>query len=171
LYRNYGVGTLWKGLTLKKNYDFSNAIRNPYAKRLKKQLTIRLDEDTISYFQCLSREMSLPYQTLINMYLRDCAETRKRPHWGAPSSSEAGARGGSMPASRKQKDNDEMRPSYDFSKAVRAKYAARVARGTNVVVLAPDVAEAFKTSKAVNDALRSQLKSKPARRARRLTGR
>jgi antitoxin component of RelBE/YafQ-DinJ toxin-antitoxin module len=66
---------------MRKNYDFSTAIRNPYAKRLKRQLTIRLDEETISYFQGLSREMSLPYQTLINMYLRDCAETRKRPHW------------------------------------------------------------------------------------------
>jgi hypothetical protein len=69
---------------MKKNYDFSKAVRNPYAKRLKRQLTIRLDEETIGYFQDLSREMSLPYQTLMNMYLRDCAETRKRPHWAAP---------------------------------------------------------------------------------------
>jgi hypothetical protein len=67
---------------MRKNYDFSNAIRNPYAKRLKKQLTIRLDAETISYFQDLSREMALPYHTLMNMYLRECAETRKRPHWG-----------------------------------------------------------------------------------------
>ena len=71
---------------MKKNYDFSNAVRNPYAKRLKRQLTIRLDEDTIGYFQGLSREMSLPYQTLMNMYLRDCAETRKRLHWSGPRS-------------------------------------------------------------------------------------
>ena len=69
---------------MKKNYDFSVAVRNPYAKRLKRQLTIRLDEETIGYFQGLSREMSLPYQTLMNMYLRDCAETRKRPHWAEP---------------------------------------------------------------------------------------
>jgi antitoxin component of RelBE/YafQ-DinJ toxin-antitoxin module len=69
---------------MRKNYDFSTAVRNPYAKRLKRQLTIRLDEETIDYFQGLSREMSLPYQTLMNMYLRDCAETRKRPHWSAP---------------------------------------------------------------------------------------
>ena len=69
---------------MRKNYDFSKAVRNPYAKRLKRQLTIRLDEETIKYFQELSREMSLPYQTLMNMYLRDCAETRKRPHWAAP---------------------------------------------------------------------------------------
>jgi len=73
---------------MRKNYDFSSAVRNPYAKRLKRQLTIRLDEETISYFQGLSREMSLPYQTLMNMYLRDCAETRKRPHWVGPSRSE-----------------------------------------------------------------------------------
>jgi antitoxin component of RelBE/YafQ-DinJ toxin-antitoxin module len=73
---------------MRKNYDFSDAVRNPYAKRLKRQLTIRLDEDTINYFQGLSREMSLPYQTLMNMYLRDCAETQKRPHWAAPRPSE-----------------------------------------------------------------------------------
>jgi len=69
---------------MKKNYDFSSAVRNPYAKRLKRQLTIRLDEETISYFQGLSREMSLPYQTLMNMYLRDCAETGRRPRWSGP---------------------------------------------------------------------------------------
>ena len=68
---------------MKKNYDFSNAIRNPYAKRLKKQLTIRLDTETVGYFQELSRELSLPYQTLMNMYLRDCATTRRRPEWTA----------------------------------------------------------------------------------------
>jgi uncharacterized protein (DUF4415 family) len=63
----------------------TDAVRNPYAKRLKRQLTIRLDEETIDYFQGLSREVSLPYQTLMNMYLRDCAETRKRPHWSVSS--------------------------------------------------------------------------------------
>ncbi len=72
---------------MKKNYDFANAIRNPYVRRLKKQLTIRLDADTISYFQALALEMSLPYQTLMNMYLRDCAETQKRPHWATAQSS------------------------------------------------------------------------------------
>ncbi|MCU0970589.1 MAG: BrnA antitoxin family protein [Gammaproteobacteria bacterium] len=72
---------------MRKNYDFSTAVRNPYAKRLKRQLTIRLDEETIDYFQGLSREMSLPYQTLMNMYLRDCAATQKRPHWSVASTS------------------------------------------------------------------------------------
>jgi len=70
---------------MRKNYDFSTAVRNPYARRLKRQLTIRLDEETIDYFQGLSREMSLPYQTLMNMYLRECAETRKRPRWSVAS--------------------------------------------------------------------------------------
>ena len=55
---------------MKKEYDFSKAKRNPYAKRLKKQVTIRLDEGTIKYFKHLSEETGVPYQTLINLYLR-----------------------------------------------------------------------------------------------------
>lgn len=69
---------------MKKHYDFSDAVRNPYAKRLKKQLTIRLDTETVDYFQGLAREMSLPYQTLMNMYLRECATERRRPQWATP---------------------------------------------------------------------------------------
>lgn len=69
---------------MRKHYDFSQAVRNPYAKRLKKQLTIRLDSETLDYFQGLAQEMSLPYQTLMNMYLRECAAERRRPHWAAP---------------------------------------------------------------------------------------
>ena len=76
---------------MKKTYDFSTAKRNPYAKRLKRQLTIRLDTDTIDYFQELSREFAVPYQTLMNMYLRDCATTRRRPKWAE---SETSARAG-----------------------------------------------------------------------------
>lgn len=63
---------------MRKRYDFSNARPNPYVKRLKKQLTIRLDEDTISYFKNLAEELELPYQTLINLYLKDCATSRRR---------------------------------------------------------------------------------------------
>jgi predicted DNA binding CopG/RHH family protein len=62
---------------MRKHYDFSKARKNPYAKRLKKQVTIRLDEPTLAYFKSLGDRMGLPYQTLINMYLRDCAENRK----------------------------------------------------------------------------------------------
>ena len=63
---------------MRKHYDFSRARRNPYARRLKRQVTIRLEHDTISYFKELSKENGIPYQTLINMYLRDCASSRRR---------------------------------------------------------------------------------------------
>lgn len=63
---------------MRKGYDFSKATRNPYAKRVKRQLTIRVDDATIEYFRKLAEEVSLPYQTLINMYLRDCAASRRR---------------------------------------------------------------------------------------------
>ena len=63
---------------MKKNYDFSKARRNPYAKRLKRQVTIRLDSDTIAYFNTLAQDAGIPYQTLINLYLRDCVATGKK---------------------------------------------------------------------------------------------
>jgi uncharacterized protein (DUF4415 family) len=63
---------------MKKEYDFSKARRNPYAKLLKRQVTIRLDQATIAYFKKLSEEAEIPYQTLINLYLRDCASSKRR---------------------------------------------------------------------------------------------
>ena len=63
---------------MRKEYDFSKATRNPYAKRVKRQLTIRVDDATIEYFRKLAEEVNVPYQTLINMYLRDCAASRRR---------------------------------------------------------------------------------------------
>ena len=63
---------------MRKRYDFSKARRNPYAKRLKKQITIRLDQPTIEYFKGVSETSGIPYQTLINLYLRDCAEHKRR---------------------------------------------------------------------------------------------
>lgn len=63
---------------MRNNYDFSKAKKNPYIKLLKKPVTIRLDEDTIAYFKALAMESDIPYQTLINLYLRDCASSRKR---------------------------------------------------------------------------------------------
>ena len=62
---------------MRKHYDFSKARRNPYTKRLKKQVTIRLDEDTLTYFRKMGERLEIPYQTLINMYLRDCADSQK----------------------------------------------------------------------------------------------
>jgi predicted DNA binding CopG/RHH family protein len=64
---------------MKKHYDFSKARRNPYAKQLKKQITIRLETKTLEYFKHLSEDTGIPYQTLINLYLRDCATTKKKP--------------------------------------------------------------------------------------------
>ena len=63
---------------MRKEYDFSKGRRNPFASRLKRQVTIRLDEHTIKYFKSLSEESGIPYQTLINLYLRDCAASQKR---------------------------------------------------------------------------------------------
>ena len=63
---------------MRKQYDFSNAKPNPYAKRLKKQITIRIDENAVDYFKELSEEMGVPYQSLINLYLRDCAESHRK---------------------------------------------------------------------------------------------
>lgn len=58
---------------MKAHYDFSKAKRNPYAKKLKSSITIRLDSETIAYFKRLAAKTELPYQSLINLYLRDCA--------------------------------------------------------------------------------------------------
>jgi uncharacterized protein (DUF4415 family) len=63
---------------MRKSYDFSKAKRNPYAKKLKRQVTIRLDEETIAYFKRLSEETGVGYQTLINLYLRDCASQKRK---------------------------------------------------------------------------------------------
>lgn len=62
---------------MRDNYDFSNSVKNPYAKKLKKQVTIRLDEDTIEYFKGLADNKGIPYQSLINLYLRDCAQSHR----------------------------------------------------------------------------------------------
>ena len=63
---------------MRKEYDFSNSVKNPYAKKLKKPISIRLDEDTITYFKGMSEETGIPYQNLINLYLRDCAMKHKK---------------------------------------------------------------------------------------------
>ena len=63
---------------MRDNYDFSKSKKNPYTKKLKKQITIRIDEDTIEYFKKLAEEKDIPYQSLINLYLRDCAENHRK---------------------------------------------------------------------------------------------
>ena len=63
---------------MRKQYDFSKARKNPYAKLLKQQITIRLDKGTVEYFKDLADESGIPYQTLINLYLRDCATSERK---------------------------------------------------------------------------------------------
>ncbi|MGF1764750.1 BrnA antitoxin family protein [Aliivibrio kagoshimensis] len=62
---------------MRDQYDFSNSVPNPYVKKLKKQITIRLDQDVIEYFKQLSDQNGVPYQNLINLYLKDCASSHK----------------------------------------------------------------------------------------------
>ena len=58
-------------------YDFSSSTPNPYPRRMKQQVTIRLDRDTVSYFKAMAEEKGIPYQSLINLYLRDCAASQR----------------------------------------------------------------------------------------------
>ncbi len=73
---------------MRDHYDFSKmkARKNPYARHLKQSITIRLDRDTVAYFKALAVRTGLPYQHLINLYLRDCALRKKEPslRWQAP---------------------------------------------------------------------------------------
>lgn len=62
---------------LREEYDFSAAVKNPYIGRVKRQITINLDVDTIDYFKEQASSTGIPYQTLINLYLRDCADSRR----------------------------------------------------------------------------------------------
>lgn len=64
---------------MREEYDFSTAAKNPYAKKVKSTVTIRLDQATIDYFKELSATVDLPYQTLINAYLTDCAQKKLKP--------------------------------------------------------------------------------------------
>lgn len=66
---------------MRDEYDFSNGVKNPYAKGLKSKsvVTIRIEDDVISYFKQLAEEVNLPYQTLINLYLKDCVAQKRKP--------------------------------------------------------------------------------------------
>ena len=63
---------------MRDEYDFSKARKNPDSTQLKKSITIRLDEDSVGYFKAISEEIGIPYQTLINLYLRDCATSHRK---------------------------------------------------------------------------------------------
>jgi len=66
---------------MKDHYDFRamKGEKNPYIKELKQPITIRLDKATVSYFKTLAIDLGMPYQNLINLYLRDCALNEKKP--------------------------------------------------------------------------------------------
>lgn len=63
---------------MRHNYDFSKSVKNPYARRLKQQITIRIDQEAVSYFKRMAAERGISYQTLINLYLRDCVGSRRK---------------------------------------------------------------------------------------------
>ena len=64
---------------MKEEYDFSQSIKNPYIKKIKKQVTIRLEDEVIIYFKKLAEETGISYQSLINLYLQDCVKMRRKP--------------------------------------------------------------------------------------------
>ena len=68
---------------MRREYDFSQSRKNPYASQLKRQITIRLDTASVDYFKAMGAELGMPYQNLINLFLRDCAVQKRRPtiHW------------------------------------------------------------------------------------------
>jgi predicted DNA binding CopG/RHH family protein len=70
---------------MREKFDFTKAVKNPYISRLKKQMTIRLDEETIEYFKKMSDETGIRYQQLINLYLADCAkkQLKIKINWNA----------------------------------------------------------------------------------------
>jgi uncharacterized protein (DUF4415 family) len=80
-----GGGTDVLELSMRNEYDFSKSRKNPYSKQLKRQITIRLDAATVDYFKDLSAELGMPYQNIINLYLRDCAAQKSRPIFQTPS--------------------------------------------------------------------------------------
>jgi len=63
---------------MRAEYDFTESKKNPYIGKLKQQITIRLDADTVTYFKSLSAETGITYQNLINLYLADCAKNHKK---------------------------------------------------------------------------------------------
>lgn len=67
----------YKIIKMREEYDFSNAVKNPYVGKLKHQITIRLDEQVIDYFKKMSEETGMPYQNIINYYLLDCVKEKK----------------------------------------------------------------------------------------------
>ena len=64
---------------MRSEYDFSRSVPNPYVNKLKKQISIRIDNDTIEYFKTLAAQTAIPYQSLINLFLAECASKKLKP--------------------------------------------------------------------------------------------
>ncbi|MEO1145471.1 MAG: antitoxin [Cyanobacteria bacterium J06638_22] len=73
---------------MREEYDFGTSVQNPYIKKLKTQITIQLEEETVDYFKKMSEETKIPYPTLINLYLQDCVRSQRRlsMEWNIPKS-------------------------------------------------------------------------------------
>lgn len=67
-----------EGIDMREEYDFSNAVKNPYVNKEKQQVTIKLDSSVVAYFKKMADDTGVPYQTLINMYLADCVKEKKK---------------------------------------------------------------------------------------------
>ena len=63
---------------MREEYDFSKAVKKPYSKKLKQQITINLDTEVVTFFKDMSASSGIPYQTLINLYLSDCAKQNRQ---------------------------------------------------------------------------------------------
>lgn len=63
---------------MRSEYNFTKAVRNPYVKKEKKAVTIRLEKEVVDYFKAMTTETGIPYQNLINLYLRDCAQHNRK---------------------------------------------------------------------------------------------
>lgn len=64
---------------MRREYDFNQSVANPYVNKLKKQISIRIDNDTIEYFKSLAAQTAIPYQSLINLFLAECASKELKP--------------------------------------------------------------------------------------------
>lgn len=64
---------------MKKEYDFTKSVKNPYTKKMKKQISLNVNIETIEYFKLLSQKVNIPYQTLINSFLTDCVNKKIEP--------------------------------------------------------------------------------------------
>ncbi len=84
---------------MRSEYDFSQSRKNPYAAKLKRAVTIRLDTASVDYFKSLAAELGMPYQNLINLFLRDCAAQKRQPVMQWPTGASAGGQGTRPPLS------------------------------------------------------------------------